>query len=61
MVSKDIIGGIGFDQIGSKLNRLTNQVLNLDPIPVDHISPRFGVGAEDKGLDHHGHAVSLAF
>jgi hypothetical protein len=60
VVEGDVVGGVGFDDVGAELDGLADEVDDFVGFAVDHVSARDIVGSEDEGFDHHGHAVGVA-
>ena len=52
-----VVGGIRFDVVCPKFDGLADKVGNLGKVAINHVTSSLGVGLENEGLDHDGHAV----
>ena len=59
VVLGNVVSGIGFDDVSSQFYGLADEVSDFREVAIDHVSAGFGIGAENEGLDHHGHAVVI--
>ena len=57
VIEAHVVGGIGLDDVCPKFDGLADKVGNLGKVSVDHITSGFGVGLENEGFNHDGHAV----
>ena len=60
VVAGDVVGRVGFDDIGAEFHGLADEMDDLGFIAIDHVAAGLGIRAEDEGLDHHGDPVVIA-
>ena len=60
VVDRDVVGGVGLDDVGAEFDGLADERDDFGRVAVDHVAAGFGVGLEDEGLDHERHAVVIA-
>ncbi len=60
VVDRNVIRGIGLDDIGAEFHRLADEVLDFDNISINHVATRLAIRAEDERFHHHGHAIVVA-
>ena len=59
VIHAHVVGRIGFDDVRSQLNRLSNERKNLHRIAIHHVAAGGRVGLKDERFDHQRHAVSI--
>src|SRR5687768_9276920 len=61
VVNGDVVGGIGFDDVGAEFNGLADERQDFFEVAIHHVTAGFLIGLKNERLDHEGHGVAVAF